>query len=161
MIRTRQQLHPKPSLRSRISEASNPKRRRMDQPRPSGRPEAKATPSEPSATVLALSAISMVPLDAAVEVEPSLSASGLRISTLPSLVLHSPLFSFQIPDAPLSPTSPAERKCLVFLVGAHYSRAMACSSSKVSRCDVIHTLHYVVLPRTGQPHFSKRLHSLR
>ncbi|KAB6925037.1 hypothetical protein EAI75_01805 [Bifidobacterium longum] len=75
-----------------MSEASNPKRRRMNQPRPSGRPEAKATPPEPSATV---------------------------------------------------------------------TRAMACFSSKVNRCDVIHTLHYVVLPRTGQPHFSKRLHSLR
>lgn len=119
-------------------------------------------PPGPSATVLELPAISMVPLDAAVEVEPSLSASGLRISMLPSLVLYSPLFSFQIPDAPLLPTSPAERKCLVFLVSAHlFTRAMACFSSKVNRCDVIHTLHYVVLPRAGQPHFSKRLHSLR
>lgn len=76
-------------------------------------------PPGPSATVLELPAISMVPLDAAVEVEPSLSASGLRISMLPSLVLYSPLFSFQIPDAPLLPASPAERKCLVFLVSAH------------------------------------------
>ena len=84
-------------------------------------------PPGPSATVLELPAISMVPLDAAVEVEPSLSASGLRISMLPSLVLYSPLFSFQIPDAPLLPTSPAERKCLVFLVSAHlFTRAMAC-----------------------------------
>ena len=48
-----------------------------------------------------------------------LSASGLRISMLPSLVLYSPLFSFQIPDAPLLPASPTERKCLVFLVSAH------------------------------------------
>jgi len=76
-------------------------------------------PPGPSATVLELPAISMVPLDAAVEVEPSLSASGLRISMLPSLVLYSPLFSFQIPDAPLLPASPTERKCLVFLVSAH------------------------------------------
>ena len=130
-----------------MSEASNPKRRRMNQPRPSGRPGSAMTARTECHGFGVACDKHMVPLDAAVEVEPSLSTSDLRDFDVAVTGFAVPYSHSRYRMRHCCRPHPAERKCLVFLVSAHpFTRDGIVFLGKVNRCDVIHTLHYVVLP---------------